>query len=77
MDSRHAGCGLAVRLSATFWTVARPAPLAMGFFRQEFWSGLLCPPPEDLPDSGIQFMAPAAPELMGVFFTPEPPGKPR
>ena len=30
--------------------VAHQAPLSMGFFRQEHWSGLPCPPPEDLPD---------------------------
>ena len=42
----------------------------MGFFRQEYWSGL--PSPEDLPDSGIN---PASPVLAGRFFTTEPPGK--
>ena len=26
----------------------------MGFSRQEYWSGLPCPPPEDLPDPGIK-----------------------
>ena len=30
------------------------APLSMEFFRQEYWSGLPCPPPGDLPDSGIE-----------------------
>ena len=34
-----------VRLLVTPWTVARLAPLFMGFSRQEYWSGLLCPPP--------------------------------
>ena len=34
----------------TPWTVAHQAPLFMGFSRQEYWSGLLCPPPRDLPD---------------------------
>ena len=34
-----------VRLCVTPWTVARQAPLSMGFFRQECWSGLPCPPP--------------------------------
>ena len=33
----------------TPWTVARQAPLSMGFPRQEYWSGLLFPPPGDLP----------------------------
>ena len=48
----------------TPWTAARQAPLSMGFSRQELWSGLLCPPPPgDLPDPGIKFISPAAPEL--------------
>ena len=34
-----------VRLFATLWTVARQAPLSMGFSRQEYWSGLPHPPP--------------------------------
>ena len=38
-----------VRLFATPGTVARQAPLSMGFSRQEYWSGLPCPPPGDLP----------------------------
>ena len=38
----------------TLWTVARKAPLSMGFSRQEYWSGLPCPPPEDLPNP-LQF----------------------
>ena len=36
-----------VHLRATLWTVARQAPLSMGFSRQEYWSGLPCPPPGD------------------------------
>ena len=39
---------------ATPWTVASQAPLSMGFFRQEYWSGLPFPPPGDLPDPGIE-----------------------
>ena len=42
-----------VRLFETPWTVAHQAPLSMGFFRQEYWSGLLFPPPEDLPNPGL------------------------
>ena len=34
-----------VWLFATLWTVAREAPLSMGFSRQEHWSGLPFPPP--------------------------------
>ena len=40
---------------------------------QKYWSGLPCPPPEDLPDPGIK---PKSPALAGRFFTIEPPGKP-
>ena len=36
------------------WTVACQAPLSMEFSRQEYWSGLLCPPPGDLPDPRIE-----------------------
>ena len=36
------------------WTVAHQAPLSMGFPRQGHWSGLLCPPPGDFPDTGIE-----------------------
>ena len=40
--------------SATLWTLARQAPLSMEFSRQEYWSGLPCPPPGDLPNPGIK-----------------------
>ena len=43
-----------VQLSVTLWTTAFQAPLSMGFSRQEYWNGLPCPPPGDLPDSGIE-----------------------
>ena len=38
---------------ATPWTVAHQAP-SMGFSRQEYWSGLPCPPPGDRPSPGIE-----------------------
>ena len=41
-------------VSETLATVAHQAPLSMGFSRQEYWSGLPCPPLEDLPDPGIK-----------------------
>ena len=52
-----------VRLSTTLWTVACQAPLSMGFSRQEYWSGLPCPPPGDLPDPGIKAVSPVTPAL--------------
>ena len=54
-------------------TVARQAPLSLGFPRQEYWSGLPFPPSGDLPDPGIE---PGSPELAGGFLTNEPPGEP-
>ena len=48
-----------VGLSETPWTGARQAPLSMGFSRQEYWSGLPCPPPGNLPNPGIKFFSPA------------------
>ena len=45
--------------SASPWTVAHQAPLSMGFSRQEYWSGLPFPSPEDLPDPGIESRSPA------------------
>ena len=41
----------------------------MGFFRQEYWSGLPCPPPWDLPNPGIETASPVAPALARGFFT--------
>ena len=46
----------------TQWTVADQAPLSMEFPRQEYWSGLPFPSPENLPNSGIE---PASPALAG------------
>ena len=63
-------------LSVTPWTVAHQAPLSMGFSRQEYWSGLPCPPPGDLPDPGIKCMYLMPPALAGGFFTTNSPGKP-
>ena len=56
-------CFSCVQLFATPWTVAHQVPLSMGFSRQEYWSGLPFPPPEDLPDSGIELASPVAPAL--------------
>ena len=47
-------CFSCVWLCVTLWIVACQAPLSMGFSRQEYWSGLPCPPPGDLPDPGIK-----------------------
>ena len=55
--------------SETPWTVAHQAPLSMGLSRQEYWSGLPCPPPGDLPDPGIEPASLMSPALGGGFFT--------
>ena len=63
------GCACAfspIWLFATLWTVARQAPLSMGFSRQNYWSGLPFPSPGDLPDPGIKTGSPALP---GGFLT--------
>ena len=51
------------------WTVARQAPLCMGFSRQEYWSGLPCPPPGDLPSPGIKPTYLMSPLLADGLFT--------
>ena len=66
------GCLLSLCLHAqylqscpTLWgpTVNHQAPQSMGFSRQEYWSGLPCPPPGDLPDSGTEPASPASPAM--------------
>ena len=59
--------------SVTPWTVAYLAPLSMGFSRWEYWSGLPCPPPEDLPNPGIK---PASPALQADSLPLSHPGSP-
>ena len=56
----------------TPWTVARQAPLSMGILQQQYWSRLPCPPPGDLPNSGIE---PRSPALQADFLPSEPPEK--
>ena len=60
-----------VRLFATPWTVAYQAPPSMGFSRQECWSGLPLPSPEDLPDPGVESGSPAS---QADALPSEPPG---
>ena len=62
-----------VQCFATLRTVAQQVPQSMGFSRQEYWNGLPCPPPGDLPDPGIKSESPA---LQADLFTAESPGKP-
>ena len=61
-----------VGLFATPWTVAYQTPLSMGFSRQEYWSGLPCLPPEDLPNTGIEHRSPI---LQTDSLPSEPPSR--
>ena len=54
----HFSC---IHFFATLWTVAFQAPLSMGFSSQEYWSGLPCPLPGNLPNPGIKVVSPASP----------------
>ena len=55
--------------STILWNIARQAPLSMGLSRQEYWSGLPCPPPGDLPDPGIEPRPLTSPQVASGFFT--------
>ena len=66
----HFNC---VQLFATLWTVACQAPLSIGFSRQEYWRGLLCPSPGDLFHPGIEVASLAALALAGGFFITSAP----
>ena len=81
-------CFSRVWLFVTLWAIVCQVPLFMGFSRQEYWSGLPCPPSRDLPDPGIKPESLVAPALQAdslllshqgnpVFHVPgaEPPTK--
>ena len=57
----------------TLWALVLQAPLSMRFSRQEYWSGLPFPSPEDLTNLGTESGSPA---LQPVPLLSEPPGKP-
>ena len=62
-------CSSHIQLFVTLGTIAYQAPLSIRFSRQEYWSGLPCPPPGDLPNPGIKHMSLMSPALPGRFFT--------
>ena len=64
-----------VGLCVTLWTVARQAPLSLGFSRQEYWSGLPLPSPGDLPQPGIDPTSLLPPALAVDSLTIAPLGK--
>ena len=57
-----------VQLCVTLWTIARQASLSMGFSRQEYWSGLSCPSPGDLPNPRTEPTSLMSPVLAVRFF---------
>ena len=61
-------CFSRVQLCVILWTVAHQGPLSKGVSRQEYWSGLPCPTPGDLPNQGIKSVSLASPALAGSFF---------
>ena len=71
----HAQSFHCVQISVTPGTVAYQAPLPMGFSRQEYWSGLSCPPPGDLSDPGVKPKSPVSPALQVDSSPSEPLGK--
>ena len=58
-----------VQLLVALWIIAHQALLSMGFSSHEYWSGLPCPPPEDLPHPEIKPTSLTFPALAGEFFT--------
>ena len=62
--------------SATPWSVTHQAPLSMGFSRQEYRSGLPCPPPGNLPNPGIETASPESPALQADSYCLSPQGSP-
>ena len=57
-------------LTVTLWTVARQAPLSIQFSRQEYWNGLPCPPPEDLPNPWMEPPSLISPTLATLPLAP-------
>ena len=56
------------------WTIVPQAPLSTGFSKQEYWSGLPCPPLGNLPNLGIEPASLVSPALAGRFSTTKQPG---
>ena len=60
----------------TSWIVTRHAPLFMGFFRRQYWSGLPFPPPGDLPNPGTEPVPPVSLAMQADSLPAKPSGKP-
>ena len=70
----HAKSLQSLRLFVTPWTRAHQTPLSMGFSRQEYWNGLLCPLPGDLPNPAIE---PGLPHYTWILYHLSHQGNPR
>ena len=79
----ESGCGFSCCILSSFsrvqlfviqWIIAFQAPLSVRFSRQEYWTGLPCPPPGDLPNPKME---PRSPALWVHSLLTEPPGKPK
>ena len=72
-------CAQLLQLCPTFcdpMDCSPPGSSTYGILQEEYWSGLLCPPPGGLPDPGTEPASPEYPALAGGLFTTAPPGKP-
>ena len=72
MYSTYTAAAKSLQSCPTFcdlWSIAHQVPLSVGLSRQEYWSGLPCPPPEDLPNPGTEPASLKSPALAGRFFT--------
>ena len=70
LAKKQCACMLSrVQLFASLWIIALQAPLSMGFSRQEYWSGPLCPAPGHLTNPGIKPLSLMSPALAVSFFT--------
>ena len=69
-QSESESCSVMSRFCVTPWTVDCQAPLSVGCSRQEYWSGLPCPPPGDLPVTEIE---PRSPTLQADSLLSKPP----
>ena len=68
-------CFSRIQLFVTLQTLAHQAPLSIGFSRQEYWTGLPCPPPRNLPDKGLNPHLSCLLHLRAGSLPLPPPGK--
>ena len=66
-------CFSHVQFFATLWTIAHQVLLSVGFSRQEYWSGLPCPPLRDLPDPKVKHHVSYVSSIVGRFLPLAPP----